>query len=211
MNKLQLANLSYGIVLIPTEPIFSNISEASLKITENHKNYNIIDNKIFPTHLSVILTGTNREHSNIIFQKLQETTSEFKCISLTANNIYLGKHGYIGVKCNDNSKLKNLCHKIISTCASFHQKHQVFRPHIIKRWDTLQENEKKLIIEYGTYKLFNNMDFHLSVAMVDSIDQDECFKIAKNTINIPQTFKIEKFQFVDIGHENEKWEVLYEW
>ena len=211
MNKLKPANLSYGIVIIPTEPIFSIISDASLKITENHKNYNIIDNKIFPTHLSIILTGTNREYSNIIFKKLQKTTSEYKCISLTASEVYLGKRGYIGVKFNDSPELKKLCHKIISVCASFHQKYQVFRPHIIKRWNTLQENEKELIIKYGTYHIFDKIDFHLSVAMVDNIDQDECFKIAKNMISVPQTFKIDKFQFVDMGHKNEKWEVLYEW
>lgn len=211
MNELKPANLSFGIVIIPTEPIFSMISDASLKIAQKYNNDNIIDNKMFPAHISIILTGTNKEYSNSIFQKLKAITSEFKDISLTANEVYLGRRGYIGVKCGESQELKYLCYKIIAECANFHQKNQVFRPHIIERWNTLRETEKESVIKYGAYKIFDNSDFHLSVAIVDNIYQKECFELARTIIKVPQTFKINKFQFVDMGHKNEKWDVLYEW
>jgi hypothetical protein len=210
MIKLTPANLSYGVVIIPSEPIYTQISKASLEISKFYKNLNIIDNVKFPSHITLIISGTNSINANEIAETLKVQTSEYKNISLTANQLFCN-NGFIEVSCQKGKEEIFLLKKVFEVCSEFHRQIHVFRPHLLSRWDTLKESRQKQVIDNGTYKTPETTNMHLSVALVDKSVSDHCYEISRNLITIPQEFKIDKFQFIDMGHNNEKWEVLFEW
>ena len=97
------------------------------------------------------------------------------------------------------------------TCGGFHRQYPRYRPRLIERWPRLKAEERQQIQRFGTYKLAASAKPHLSVAQVSEIYVADAFKLARKLVTLPQGFGVESIQLVDVGHGNERWEVLQEW
>jgi hypothetical protein len=64
------APCSFAVVLIPEEPIYSEVARVSLEIAKKYGSKNIIDNLRFPTHATIIISGTTPEHLSSIVDKI---------------------------------------------------------------------------------------------------------------------------------------------
>src|SRR3990167_8228625 len=117
------ANLSYCIALIPTQPIKDLIALASMAITERFDNYNIIDNQRFPAHVSLHIGGTDREFVDSLGAKLRIATEPFFSSQFTADRLYEGSRGFIGVNCVADDLLP-LIQVVVETCAEIHREHR---------------------------------------------------------------------------------------
>lgn len=71
--------------------------------------------------------------------------------------------------------------------------------------------QKELVVKYGTYKIPETFRAHLSVALVKKENMHEAFSLAQAKMELPTQFGVSVFQLVDVGHHNEKWDVLSEW
>lgn len=209
-DSLTPAKLSYCIALIPTNPIKDMIASASLAITKRFENINIIDNKKFPAHISLHIGGTDREFLDSLKSKLQLATESFMRKTYVADRLYLGSRGFVGVNCVADDLIPFI-DAVVDASSELHQEHPRFRPHHLERWPKLTSEQQDSIKKFGTYKIGGAAKPHLSVAQVDEEDAGDAFRIAQKHIQLPQDFLVESIQIVDVGHKNEKWDVLYQW
>lgn len=209
-NKLPPANLSYCIALIPTNPIKEMIATASLAITKRFENINIIDNKKFPAHVSLHIGGTDREFLESLVSKVKLATKSFMSSQFIADRLYIGSRGFIGVNCSSEG-LITFIQSAVDASSQLHQENPRFRLHHLERWNRLSEEEQESIKKFGTYKIGSSAKPHLSVAQVDQEDVDDAFRIAQKNIILPKDFGVEAIQIVDVGHKNEKWDILSQW
>ncbi len=206
----QPADLSYGVALIPTNPLKDRVSAASLQITKSFDNRNIIDNQRFPAHVSLYLGGTTRDAIPRLCAAVDSALSPYERIPLSADRLYSDSRGFIGIDVVVDDSLRKLFDAVIGACASVHQSNPRVRPHLISRWPRLTSAQRALVNRFGTYKTEPSA-LHISVAQVDPEDLNPAFAIARNKLVFPEEFGIEAMQVVDVGHNNEKWEVLWMW
>lgn len=209
-NILEQAEISYCVAIVPTAPVKELVAKASLAITEQYSNENIIDNLRFPAHVSLNLGGTDRQLLGILSERLGAVINQFLSKTFVADELYQGRHGFIGLRCNSQS-FAAIAQTIIQECGALHKEHPRYRPHIIERWPKLSVLEQGLLREYGTYKIGTEFKPHLSIAQVHKSHVESAYKIAQQCIPVPLEFKIESFQLVDIGHNNESWKILSSW
>lgn len=204
MNK---SNLSFAIVLTPEKPLRSLIAKASLEITQLFDNQNIIDEERFPAHLSLYLGGTNENHVNNLWRKVNRVIDDFSEISITAIRASTSR-GFIKIDCYKSKELMDFVNRILIICKNNHKSNPSYRPHLLERWNNLSEKKQKDIVRYGTYKTSDEFNPHMSIAHVDESNCLHAIVITKNIIKLPLSFAIETLQLVDIGHHNEKWKVI---
>ena len=65
--------------------------------------------------------------------------------------------------------------------------------------------------EFGTYKIENEFDPHISVAIVPERNGKQALAVAEELIKTPQEVGVESIQITDIGHKNESWSVIATW
>lgn len=208
--KPKTAPLSFCVAIIPNSPLKEQVASASLAITQKFDNKNIIDNKKFPAHISLYLGGTDLKFIPSLIQRLKTATTQFFSFKYLATQFYKGSRGFIGLNCGYDA-LSPVIQTVLLNCALLHKQNPLYRPHIVERWLYLPQIKKQLLKKYGTYKVGTEIKPHFSIAQVPEINLDDAFNIAIEYIALPKDFKIESFQFVDIGHKNEKWNVLAEW
>jgi hypothetical protein len=131
-------------------------------------------------------------------------------INLRAERMY-ASHGFIGLTVQKNESLRKLFNIIFEICTEMHRVNPRYRPHLIERWPRLRREQQALLAQHGTYKTFDVLDLHLSIAQVDDRKSYEALRIGQKNIIVPQEFGIEYLQLVNIGHKNERWDILYQW
>ncbi len=209
--KLKPADISIGVAIIPTPPLKHSISKASLRVSERYENKNLIDNKRFPAHLSLFLGGVTGASLLALVKALASEVKPFLSENFEANRL-TRSHTLISVGCRRDTKLLELVDCVVKTCGQIHIENPAYRPHIIKRWPNLSSQQQELLQQFGTYKTSDTFNPHLSVADVaDDIELESALLIAKKMIKLPVSFGIEAIQLVDIGHQNEQWQVLESW
>lgn len=130
--------------------------------------------------------------------------------SSSATQLCKGSRGFIYVDC-DSQQFVSIINAVTDACGTLHRQHPRYRPHILERWYKLSSHHQTLLRKYGTYKIGSLFRPHISVAQVSEDHTDEAYRIACETIDLPKPIHIEAVQLVDIGHANERWDVLYEW
>ena len=211
LMNLPEANLSFAVAVIPTLPLKEQIASASLVIAQRFDNNNIIDNKKFPSHISLYLGGTDYKFIDSMSVKLQIATTQFLSAKFVAEKLYYGNRGFIGIQCTKTNPLLSLMQVVVDVCAELHRRHPRYRPHLIKRWPQLTKEKRELLHQYGTYKIPAFHDFYFYVSYFTEIYTKKTLKIAQEIISLPKEFGIERIQVVDIGHQNERWIVLHQW
>lgn len=200
------AQVSFTIAAIPEEPIYSEIAKASLKISELCRNQNIIDNEKWPCHLSLIISGTDLAGMETLSQLLGDSRAR-KPVKATATSIYTGRGGFIGVPL-DGEGVIDLHRNVAEIVAQVLKGKKLLRPHLQSRWPYLSSTERGIVSVYGSFKIGKQFHPHLSVAQVGDLKAQTMLKIAKEVIRIPQEVLFRELQLVDVGHNNEKWDIF---
>jgi len=202
------AEISYCVAVIPSNAMKSSVATASMAITRSFENDNIIDNVRFPAHISLYLGGTVRDQVPLLVDEIRKAIQSHLSEKLRATRLYSGHGGFIGVEIEDDNNVKALFEAVMGACARVHQAKPYVRPHLISRWPRMRQDQRELIEQLGTYKT-DASDLHISVAQVDAQDLDAAFVVAQKHFSFPAEFGIDSLQIVDVGHNNEKWTVLW--
>jgi hypothetical protein len=205
MSTIPAAPISYAIAIIPGEPLYSQVAEASLAIAERCENRNIIDNKKFPCHLSLLLSGSTKKGLDMLADRLAGMHIASK--RLKALTLQVDQRGFITVAV-DNAPLMELQQNILPMVEEVLGREPVIRPRLIERWHDIPGNRQELIRRFGSYKVGLDFDPHLSVADVAPALADEMIILAREIITVPTEVPLKALQIVDIGHKNEKWDIL---
>src|SRR5690606_35410348 len=208
-SKFPLAETSFCIAAIPASPLFEQVAMASLYITDQWENTNIIDNVVFPAHISFILSGSNSNGIDAISKEIPQILAKYSKIVFTAQRLYKSGFGFIGIDCAG-VDLVNLSRDIISACSDIQSLERVIRPHLEERWNSLSDVQKQNVLKYGTYKI-DSLDFHISIAQVNKRFGTDAFNAAMEELELPIEQEIASLQLVDVGHYNEQWNVIEEW
>ena len=207
-NELSEAPISFAIVAIPSEPLYSAVAKASMAITERCKNNNIIDNETFPCHISLLISGGNE----VVLQEISKDLKDkrFKAKNeLMATSIFKGGRGFIGLQV-EGQFIWQLHRAILSLVQKALHDKFLIRHHLIPRWARLSDAERTQIRRYGSYHVAGNFDPHFSIAQVEDTNLDQMAELAVQHIKTPQKFSISQLQIVIVGHENERWDVFFE-
>ncbi len=206
--SLTPAKISVAIALITEKEISRQISKASQAIANLFENNNIIDNRAFPAHISLYLGGFAKEDIPAVKKTLEPFKETIPKITLTVKKIRLKSPGFIYLDLELPKVLLVSYQKMIESLAVIHQQDPVYRPRIINRWAKLTGSQKASLKHYGDYKIKDRLNPHISIALVVEKHGKAALKLAKEIITLPQEIKIRRIQAVDIGHKNEKWQIL---
>lgn len=210
LPKLPPSEISFGVLIIPSSQLKEQIESASIAISKVLDNEKPIDNNPFPAHISLHLGGINREFIPDMVEKLERVTIPFLGSSIKASKLYTNSRGFLAVQCNVSKDHSMLIKLVLEVCEEIQVRNPNSRPHILEKWDQLTNKQLEKLYRFGSYKDMVE-DQHLSVAHVNRYDVDEALSIAKKFISLPQDFTIKSIVFAEIGHRNEKWNVLAEW
>lgn len=209
-NQRTSAEVSYAVAVLPDAVFARAVSRASLAISAQFENTNRIDEDEFPAHVSVHLSGTMHAQLDALMSTIDTVVRRTTFLRVSAFALHAGWNGFIGVRCEPAS-LRPFHDDVVRACADVHCAAPSYRPHLIARWHDLKEQQRALLDAYGSYKVYDRFDAHVSVAQVPEVCVPAALAIATDLIPLPQQFEIRAIQFVDIGHRNECWSVLREW
>ncbi len=204
----QSADVSFAIAVIPDGPICSQIAAASVEIALLTQNHNLIDNDRFPAHLSIVLSGASFRGITEV-QNLMDTMPR-QLLNAVATHVYEGTRGFIGVSV-EGAMIDSFQEQLLPIVERVQTMGAVIRPHLLSRWDRLSRDERMSLLRWGTYKLRERFDKHLSVAQVDDTMVSKMVTIAKRRVLLPHEVTFRQVQLVDIGHRNEKWDIIKAW
>lgn len=208
---LRTADVSFAVAIMPESDFARSLSRASLAIPDRFENRNIIDEQRYPAHLSLYLAGVSRARLEALSEALERVVSTSTSVGGTATRLYSGRRGFLGVRCDVRGSIRTLHDEVVHACADIHRALPTYRPHLVARWAQLSDVNRRLLAEYGSYKVFDRFDAHFSVAQVAPNVVVEAERIARRFLTLPHRFGLRSVQLVDIGHENERWTVLREW
>jgi len=208
---LPVADVSIGVALLPSAEFREKVAEASLAIAARCENRNIIDEATFPAHVSLCLAGVGRESVSELTGAIGEFATSIKGLELRVQSLRESGRGFLFLALDNTQQLRDVADGVIEICASVHTMNPHYRPHLVRGWGTLSESRRQLLVRYGTYKVQSEWNPHISVASVSADHLADARKVAANLITLPSDVRVESIQLLDIGHDNEKWEVLSSW
>jgi hypothetical protein len=204
------ADVSFGVVLIPERVFRDHVTAASRAITAAMQNENVIDEIRFPAHVSLFLGGTTSRGMRELEAELGRVVASIPTV-VEASRLILGNRGFVAVEVVKSPRLSGIANEVQLVCAAAHGRCPVYRPHLIARWGALSEERRQLLRAVGTYKTVDHWDPHVSVASVPEADLQRAAEIAMPLIPLPQAVRVEALQLVDVGHDNERWDVRQSW
>jgi hypothetical protein len=210
-EELQEASLSFAVVVIPEHPLRAQLATASVAIDHRFKSRNIVDDEMYPPHLSLYMGGTDLEFVEDLRKRLHAEIQSHVSATLVAEHLYHESGGFIAVACAQDYTLLSLTGSVIDVCGHFHRKKPRYRPRILARWSQLPVMQKELVKAYGTEKVPPNWQPHLSIADVDEKHVRAALQIAEAHLSLPQPFSIAAIELVNVGANNEQWQVLERW
>ncbi len=200
-----LDHIRIAVALIPTEPLFSNIIEASQAITRQFQNFNIIDKNVFPPHACLHICTISKDklpHFLKIINQLSNTTFPIFDPSI----LIKGSTGYISFQLNISPLIRSLHESVLSAALTVRGDDYQEDPARLAR---LSVADRLSFQKYGNRFIFDKFNLHISIAKVAQEHQDEAFEIAKTILSTPKATPAAAIQVCDIGMRSEKWIVLY--
>jgi hypothetical protein len=210
LDKLPEASLSFAVSVIPSQPLRQQIVLASKTIAEQFSSTNVVDDQAFPPHLSLLLAGTQQVLIDDVRRALDIALPPHLSATLVAEVVY-SDSGFVSIGCREDGALLGLAWAVIHAFAGVHSQHPHYRARTLARWNTLAPSRRQAVKVYGTERIPPDWQPHLSVGDVQAVHAAKAIRIAKRLVDVPQEFRIEAIEFVDIGSENERWEVLHRW
>lgn len=201
------ADVSFVIAAIPSEPIYSQVADASLAITARCRNWNVIDNSKFPCHVSLIISGASSRGMERLTGGLAALALQQASKSL-ASRLYISRGNTINIDvCGE--VVRALHDTVVAVVASIQKSEPVIRPHLAERWPAMAPAQRRFVSEFGSYKVGNDFSAHISVAQVESGHAQEMFALAQDNVALPCYFSFREIQLVNVGHNNEYWGVIW--
>ena len=194
------------VALIPSEPLFSAVIDASQAITKQFRNYNIIDAEQFPPHLSIHICTIPHDNLSLFSNDaviLNSSRINLKpiCVSMTSG-------GYISFKVENSTDIHRLHECVIGITAKMRGPGFEEAPERKRNyWDV---KDQKNYAVYGNIFVNEKFDPHFSIAKVDPENLSESFKIAQSMLKpmVGRDVSSSQLQICEIGMHSEKWDTL---
>jgi len=195
------------VALIPSEPQFSKIIEASQSITSQFENFNIIDAKRFPPHISLLICKFPNEKIGLLKELFLHIPKDVvRKPPLVTSEIVAGTTGYISLEVEIKPELYSLHKWVIEAIAQLREGFVDEEP----RWlYDYSQDDRDNFRKYGNMYVLERFSAHFSIAKVNIQDQSAAFGIAKKMLGQLPAVLAKDLQICDIGMRNEKWDVLY--
>jgi hypothetical protein len=174
--------------LIPDSPLFDDVIGASQAITDEfYYNKNIIDDKVFPPHLSMHICTIPRAAVSQATAALQKLASA-GLPGITPIAVKPSADGYVMLSAERTPALMDLHEAILSAAAQ-------------ARRDLGGD-------PFGSPYIRDSFTPHISLAKVDRDDQAEATAIGRKTIRTSVSTRARALDLCDIGERSEQWEIL---
>ena len=172
-----------------------------------YKNSNSIDGRVFPPHLTLLTGGTDKESLYAIAQLLAaQDWNMDDCSASPADT----SEGFLSIPVRSN-QLRVVQEDILKNIEPIISKKPFLHPRVLEKWDHLSSVQKERAIRYGTYKIAEDFHPHISIAKVEPAHQYAALAMARESIQAPMHMAFDIIQLVDVGHKNEKWEIIAEY
>lgn len=186
MKTVNLLRVDFA--LIPDDPLFTAVIDASQTITdEYYYNENIIDANTFPPHVSLHICTVPRD-------RLPQITAHLGKLAVaglpTLNPIGVeaSSGGYVMLSIERSPDIMAMHEAVLDIAAA-------------ARGDVAGE-------KYGNQYTHDLFDPHISLAKVDYNDQSSATKIGQQAAGKLQMNQTRTFDLCDIGERSERWDVL---
>lgn len=172
--------------LIPDEPLFADVINASQAITdEYYDNANIIDEKRFPPHASLHICTIPRE-------TVEQVTKSMRALAalpeLVSTGVERADGGYVMLNIKRTDDLVALHEAVLNLAATARQGMGSDR--------------------YGNSYIRDLFLPHLSLAKVDYRDQAGAARIGRESLGTLSVAQSRSLDLCDIGERSERWEIL---
>jgi hypothetical protein len=172
--------------LIPDEPIFSGVIDASQAITdEYYENANVIDEKTFPPHVSLHICTIHRGSVAQVVESLRTLAASLP--ELRPTGVERADGGYVMLDIERTDELVALHEAVLEMAA---------------------EARAGMSDKYGSPYIRDLFNPHLSLAKVDYRDQAGAARIGKSSMGNLVTAPSRSLDLCDIGERSERWEIL---
>jgi 2'-5' RNA ligase superfamily len=174
--------------LIPESPLFTAVIDASQAITDEFcYNANVIDDTMFPPHLSLhICTVPHDTLSQVVDSLKALATADLP--DLVPIGVERADGGYVMLNIEPTAELMAL-HEAILRIA-------------VEARENLGQDK------YSSLYIREHFTPHMSLAKVDYRDQAEAVKIGRETLGELGTVPARTLDLCDIGERSERWEIL---
>jgi hypothetical protein len=186
VKTVELCRIDFA--LIPDEPLFSSVIDASQEITDEfYYNNNVIDAKTFPPHVSLLICTVPRDTLQQVIADL-EAVSKVGLPELTPTGIERSDGGYVMLDIALDDDLMAAHEAVLEVAAK-------------ARKDMGQDT-------YGSPYIRDAFTPHISLAKVEYRDQATAVAIGRKAFGDLVTAPVRSVDLCDIGERSERWEVL---
>jgi 2'-5' RNA ligase superfamily len=176
--------------LIPDDPLFTAVVEASQAITdEYYYNANIIDTEQFPPHLSLHICTVPRDAIPQITADLAALTAATGLPDLTPIGVEPTNGGYVMLNIEATAEIRAMHEAILDLAATAR-----------KGMDDIDKHSSAYIRDTFVP--------HLSLAKVERSEQAAAAAIGRRTLGTPGIARSRTLDLCDIGERSERWELL---
>ena len=204
VDATTLAPLRVAVVLIPDQPLFQAVINASQAITKLFRNQKIIDSETFPPHASLhICTISGGRLKD--FAELLRSTFNASLPVLRPTRLRMGSSGYVTLDLDITPQIRELHESTIEAAATIRGIGYV-DDRRTPQWYSAEDRAN--YDRYGNIYVGKKFDFHLSIAKVEAQYHEDAYQIAERELASLGEVKASKFQICDIGMRSEKWVVL---
>lgn len=173
--------------LIPSEPLFGRVIYASQTITdEYYYNQNVIDDKKFPPHVSLLICPIPRNGIVQVADNLRSLAG--KLPDLTPAGVELTDSGYVMLAIELTDELVALHEAVLEIAA--------------------EARTGLGVGKYGSRYIRDLFAPHISLAKVEYSDQDPAADIGVEALGDLTTVPPRSLDLCDIGERSERWELL---
>ncbi len=175
--------------LIPDGPLFGAVVNASQAITDEfYDNQNVIDDKVFPPHLSLHICTIPRDKIDQIVADLRALAEGSDLPDITPIGVDPAYGGYVMVNVERTGEIMALHEAILDVAATAR--------------NGLDGDA------YGNKYIRDSFTPHISLAKVDRHDLSDATNIGRKAFGDWHTTRTRTLDFCDIGPRSERWDVL---
>jgi len=193
------------VTLIPAEPLYSAVINASQAISRQFTNQNIIDNDTFPPHASLHICTIPKDQLSIFLDMIDHIV-EKSLPELVPVEVIKGSAGYISLGLTITPAIRSLHERILSAAATVRGADYQEDPVRLAR---LPPADRQIFQKYGSSFVLERFDLHISIAKVVPEHQARAWKIATQVLGTITSIPTSSVQVCDIGMCSEKWIVLH--
>lgn len=184
METVDLIRVDFA--LIPDDPLFNAVIAASQAITDEfYYNANVIDEKIFPPHLSLHICTLPRIALGQVTVGLEAVTAN-GLPDIAASMVEPSSSGYVMLTVERTPDVMALHAAILDIAAR-----------------ACDDGDP-----FGNPYAHGSFAPHISLAKIDRDDQAEATAIGRRTLSEPCTAHSRALDLCDIGERSDRWDIL---